>query len=144
MNGSARSLKYTSVDAYSQIDKKEIDELGRLGTRDLKPPVTAFFTNLFRLSRLQQLPVDLSALTTVWGETVHAGAIASVMEQQGVSPCQEVRVYLCSRPKLRCREAGWGASGGERSVRNVSELDSARCRGEPARNWRSLKCLLVT
>ena len=32
---------------------------------------------------------------------------------------------LCNRTLLRRREAGWGATGGERSVRNESELDSA-------------------
>ena len=36
-----------------------------------------------------------------------------------------------NRRSLRRRKAGWRATGGERSVRNASELDSAYCRGEP-------------
>jgi hypothetical protein len=47
------------------------------------------------------------------------------------------RSPACSRPKLRRREAGWGASGGERPVRNASELDSAETGGEPAAKRRS-------
>jgi len=47
------------------------------------------------------------------------------------------RSPACSRPELRRREAGWEVPGGERPVRNESELDSAGCFGEPAANWRS-------
>jgi len=47
------------------------------------------------------------------------------------------RSPACSRPELRRREARWGVPGGERPVRNVSELDSAGCPGEPAGKWRS-------
>ena len=47
------------------------------------------------------------------------------------------RSPACSRPELRRREAGRGVPGGERPVRNIRELDSAGCLGEPAANWRS-------
>ena len=47
------------------------------------------------------------------------------------------RSPACSRTELRRREAGWGVPGGERPVRNASELDSAGCGGEPAAKWRS-------
>ena len=47
------------------------------------------------------------------------------------------RSPACSRTELRRREAGWGAPGGERPVRNESELDSAGCLGEPAAKGRS-------
>jgi hypothetical protein len=71
-------------------------------------------------------------------------AFASVLNRRGGSPCQEVRVWSCSRPKLRRRETGWRASGGEGAVRNASELDSACRRGEPARDWRSRNATVVT
>jgi hypothetical protein len=47
------------------------------------------------------------------------------------------RSPACSRTELRRREAGWGVPGGERPVRNASELDSAGCLGEPAAKWRN-------
>ncbi len=47
------------------------------------------------------------------------------------------RAPACSGTELRRREAGWGVPGGERPVRNESELDSAGCLGEPAVQWRS-------
>lgn len=64
--------------------------------------------------------------------TPQEGAFASVFEQGGGSPPQVDVPPACSRPKLRRREAGWGASGGEWPVRNASELDSAGWFGEPA------------
>jgi hypothetical protein len=43
-----------------------------------------------------------------------------------------MRSPACSRTELRRRERPWGVPGGERPVRNASELDSAGCLGEPA------------
>ena len=40
--------------------------------------------------------------------------------------------------QLRRGNAGWGAAGSGRLVRNESELDTARATGEPARQRRSL------
>jgi len=57
-------------------------------------------------------------------------APASASNPQGESPRRGV-LALRNRRSLRRREAGWRATGGERSVRNGSELDSAYCRGEP-------------
>src|SRR3954454_13653721 len=66
----------------------------------------------------------------------HPSAPVIASNQQGESPRRSVLAFR-NRWKLRRREAGWRASGGERLVRNASELDSADRRGEPARYWRS-------
>jgi len=63
-------------------------------------------------------------------------ALGSLLEQE-VQVLSDKRSPVGSQPKLRRREAGWEASGGERAVRNASEPDSAGCRGEPAAKWRS-------
>jgi len=57
----------------------------------------------------------------VW-ETVRL-QVGVVSEVQVLSRVNALR--LCNRLLLRRREARWGATGGERSVRNESELDSA-------------------
>jgi hypothetical protein len=49
--------------------------------------------------------------------------VGVVREVQVLSRVNALR--LCNRMLLRRREAGWGAAGGERSVRNVSEPGTA-------------------
>src|SRR5262249_27679555 len=57
--------------------------------------------------------------------------------RRGGSPLQ-VNV-TCNRLQLRRRETGWGAAGGERLVRRITNsIRPAGC-GEPASQWRSLE-----
>ena len=63
-------------------------------------------------------------------------ASTSVQHRRGASPLQEYLFPSCSRPKLRRRETGWGATEGERAIRRMTNsirpcrLASQRWNGE--------------
>jgi len=67
MSGFARSLNFTCVRAY---DHDEAAELRSVLTLELHSAVEAFFTNIFRLKRLQQFPADLAVVTMEWSRTL--------------------------------------------------------------------------
>jgi hypothetical protein len=60
-------------------------------------------------------------------------ASVMVFNLRGGSPRREEVWLLVAEGNCIFQEEGWGATGGERSVRNVSELDSAFGHGEPPR-----------
>jgi len=68
---------------------------------------------------------------------VGMGAPVMVVNRRGASPRREEVWLLVAEGNCVARQAGWGATGGERLVRNASELDSACDLGEPAHERRS-------
>jgi hypothetical protein len=71
------------------------------------------------------------------GERGHGSTSVSVFCQKGGSPFQVGALRLVAERNCVAARRAWGVPGGERPVRNASELDSAGCRGEPAAKWRS-------
>ena len=61
--------------------------------------------------------------------------------QHGESPCPG-KPKPGNRRKLRRHEAGWRATGGERSVRRITNPIRRSVCGEPAHPWRSLKLII--
>src|SRR5271166_3182189 len=69
------------------------------------------------------------------GRDARASAPESACGRRGESPLQ-VNV-TCNRLQLRRRETGWGAAGGERPVRRLTNSIRSMWSGEPASEWRS-------
>lgn len=67
----------------------------------------------------------------------HGSTSVSVFCQKGGSPFQVDALRLVAERNCVVARRTWGVPGGERPVRNESELDSAGCLGEPAAKWRS-------
>jgi hypothetical protein len=70
-------------------------------------------------------------------KAVAMGAPVMVVNMRGASPRREEVWLLVAEGNCVARQARWRATGGERSVRNASELDSAGDLGEPAHERRS-------
>jgi hypothetical protein len=89
----------------------------------------------FGLRAKYQLTTALARLREKGGREAVGGAPESALGRRGEGPLQ-VDVS-CNRLRLRRRETGWRAPGGERLVHRITNSIRPTCSGESATLWRS-------